>query len=56
MRMIETVRWGSFCSTLMLFAAGSQLASGADMAFPPIGSVRPPPGFTALFNGKDLTG
>jgi hypothetical protein len=54
--MIETVRWGSFCSTLMLFAAGSQLASGADMAFPPIGSVRPPPGFTALFNGKDLTG
>src|ERR1039457_1224080 len=56
MKMIRTIRWGSFCSTLMLFATGSQLALGADIAFPAIGTVRPPPGFTALFNGKDLTG
>jgi len=56
MKMIQVVRWGSFCSTLMLFAAGSQLALGADMASPAIGSVKPPPGFTALFNGQDLTG
>jgi hypothetical protein len=56
MKMIQTIRWGSFCSTLMLFATGSQLALGADMAFPAIGTVRPPPGFTALFNGKDLAG
>jgi hypothetical protein len=54
--MIETVRWGSLCSTLMLFVAGSQFASGADMAFPTSGAMKPPRGFTALFNGKDLTG
>ena len=54
--MIETVRSGGFCFTMMLIAAGSQLASAADMAFPPGGTMRPPPGFTALFNGKDLTG
>src|ERR1035437_6263470 len=56
MKMIQTVRWGSFCSTLMLFAAGSQLALGADMTLPDAGSVKPPPGFMALFNGTDLTG
>jgi hypothetical protein len=54
--MIETVRWGSLCATLILFAAGSQFASGADMASSSSGIVRPPRGFTALFNGKDLTG
>lgn len=56
MKMIQTVRWGSFCSTLMLFAAGSQLALGADTTLPDAGSVKPPPGFMALFNGTDLTG
>jgi len=55
MKLIETVRWGSVCSTLILFAAGSQFASGANTTLPAAG-MKPPRGFTALFNGTDLTG
>ena len=56
MKMNQFVRWGRFCSTLMLFAAGSLLAVGASSTLAAPGSVKPPPGFTALFNGEDLTG
>jgi hypothetical protein len=40
----------------MLLAACSQLAMGAGPASPGAATVKPPPGFTALFNGQDLTG
>ena len=56
MKMNQFVRWGRFCSTLMLFAAGSLLAVGASSTLAAPGSVKTPPGFTALFNGEDLTG
>ena len=42
--------------TLVLLAACSQLAAGADPSSPDTANANPPPGFTALFNGKDLTG
>jgi hypothetical protein len=56
MKMKQLVRRGWFCSILMLFAAGSLLAVGANTALAAPGNVKPPPGFTALFNGEDLTG
>ena len=40
----------------MLLAACSQLAAGADSAASDAAMPKPPEGFTALFNGKDLTG
>jgi hypothetical protein len=40
----------------MLLAACGQLAVGAGPSSPGATIVKPPPGFTALFNGQDLTG
>src|SRR5271157_206730 len=56
MKLIATVRWGRFCPALVLLAACAQLAVGADMALTGAGTVPPPRGFTALFDGKDLVG
>jgi len=56
MKLIATVRWGRLCPALVLLAACAQLAVGADLASPGAGTVRPPQGFAALFDGKDLAG
>lgn len=56
MKMFQFVRRGRSRSTLMFLAAGSLLAVGPNVALAAPGSVTPPPGFTALFNGEDLTG
>ena len=56
MQMNQFARRGRLCSTLVIIAAGSLLAVGASVAFAAPGNVKPPPGFTALFNGEDLTG
>ena len=56
MKLTQTVRWGRLGSALMLLAACSQLAIGADIYLPGAGKENSPKGFTALFNGQDLTG
>ena len=56
MKLITTLLRGRRCPALMLLAACSQLAVGADSSSPDAAKVKPPPGFTALFNGQDLTG
>ena len=56
MKLITTVRWGRWCPALMLLTACSLLAAGAEPSSSDAADVKPPPGFTALFNGKDLTG
>ncbi len=56
MKLIETLRRCRLCLTLVLLAACCPLAAGADASSPDAGTVKSPPGFTALFNGKDLTG
>jgi hypothetical protein len=56
MQLTETVRWSRLCPTLMILTTCSQLAAGADSSSPAAGTAQPPPGFTALFNGQDLTG
>ena len=56
MQLTKTIRWGRFCPALMLLAACSQLAVAADISLPGAGTAKPPRGFTALFNGQDLTG
>jgi hypothetical protein len=56
MKLITTFHWGRWCPALVLVAACSQLAAGADSSSSDAATVKPPPGFTALFNGKDLTG
>jgi len=56
MKLIETARWISWCPALVLWAACSQSAAAAQPAAPDAATAKPPPGFTALFNGQDLTG
>ena len=56
MQLTHTFRRGRLCPALMLLAACSQLAVGADLSSPGAATVKPPRGFTALFNGQDLTG
>ena len=56
MKLTDTVRWGRLGPALMILTICSQLAAGADSSSPGAGSVKPPPGFAALFNGQDLTG
>ena len=51
-----SVRFSRLCLALTLLAAGSQFATGADSAAADTATPKPPDGFTALFNGKDLTG
>ena len=51
-----SVRFSRLCLALTLLAAGSQFATGADSAASDTATPKPPDGFTALFNGKDLTG
>ncbi len=51
-----SVRFSRLCLALTLLAAGSQFAMGADSAASDAATPKPPEGFTALFNGKDLTG
>ena len=55
MKMIHSMRCDRFCSSLMLLATGSLLSLGTAAALA-AGNTTPPPGFTSLFNGKDLTG
>ena len=57
MKLIQTVRWGSFCSTLMLLAACSQVAVGRGYRLCRGAAARDRRRASrALFNGKDLTG
>ena len=51
-----SVRFSRLCLALTLLAAGSQFATGADSAASDTATPKPPEGFTALFNGKDLNG
>jgi hypothetical protein len=51
-----SVRFSHLCLALTLLAAGSHFAAGADSAASDAATPKPPEGFTALFNGKDLTG
>ena len=48
MKLIETLPSGRWCPAFLLLLTSSLLAFGA--------SVKPPKGFTALFNGQDLAG
>ena len=48
MKLIETLPSGHWCPAFLLLLTSSLLAFGA--------SVKPPKGFTALFNGQDLAG
>ena len=56
MQLTETFRLGRFCLAFTLLVACSQLAVGAGSSSTGAGTVIPPRGFTALFNGQDLTG
>ena len=48
--------FGCGFTALLLLAACAQLAVGEGISLPTTATMRPPRGFTALFNGKDLTG
>jgi hypothetical protein len=56
MKMTHSLRCDRFCSSLILLATGSLLSLGTATALAAAGSETPPAGFTALFNGTDLTG
>ncbi len=56
MQLTTLVRWNRSCPALIFLAACSQLAAGADSAASEAALNKPPEGFVALFNGKDLTG
>jgi len=56
MQLTTFARWNRLCPTLILMAACSQFATGADSTSSGAALNKPPEGFTALFNGKDLTG
>jgi hypothetical protein len=56
MQLTTTVRWGRLGPALILLAACAQFAVAAESSPPGTGTASPPKGYTALFNGQDLTG
>ena len=56
MQLIQVFGRGRWRAALALLAVCSQFGVGASVAAPDEATIKPPPGFTALFNGKDLTG
>ena len=51
-----SVRWNRLCPALILMAALFAACCGCRHVSPGAAGAKPPKGFTALFNGKDLTG
>jgi hypothetical protein len=51
-----SVRWNRLCPALILMAALFAACCGCRHVSPGTAGAKPPKGFTALFNGKDLTG
>ena len=56
MKLITTVRWGRWGVAWVLLAAGFAVCCGCKGLAPGKAEAKPPKGFTALFNGQDLTG
>jgi hypothetical protein len=56
MKLIPNVRRGQWRPALMVLAAGLVACCGCKHVSPDSAGVRPPKGFTALFNGQDLAG
>ena len=56
MKLITTFRCGRLCPALMLVTTLFAASFGCRLVSAQTAAAKPPPGFTALFNGKDLTG